>query len=84
MYSGGNLIKVSYKNDTLLFKRSDDIIIDEYTYSNSKIEKTNGCTVNYENGNYVSLTTTWREVIENEEESEQTETEPSEIDFSSD
>ena len=92
-YTNDGLVKVCYDKDTLQFGRTDDIIISEYTYSNGRIETTNGNTVHYDNdGHYVSMTTTWNETVENEDASEPTEpeapasneSETVELDFSSD
>lgn len=75
-YSGGKLIKVYYDKDTLLFKRSDDIIIDEYTYSSNRLDTTNGSTVNYVDGNYTSITTPAGETITDETEQSEPEADP--------
>lgn len=73
-YSGGKLIKVYYDKDTLLFKRSDDILLGEYSYENGRIKTANGNTINCVEGNYI-VTTPAGEEIENEGEEEPTEPE---------
>ena len=75
-YSGGKLIKVYYDKDTLLFKRNNDIIIDEYAYSNDGLCTTNGSTVNYVDGNYTSITTPAGETITGETEQSEPEADP--------
>ena len=65
-YTNDGLVKVYYDKDTLQFKRADDIILDEYSYTNSKLTSFNGSTVAYdEDDNYVSLTTPAGETIPN-------------------
>lgn len=65
-YTNDGLVKVYYDKDTLQFKRADDIILDEYSYTNSKLTSSNGSTVAYdEDDNYVSLTTPEGETIPN-------------------
>ena len=75
-YTTDGLVKVYYDKDTLQFKRSDDIIKNEYGYTNDKLTLADGNTVNYDNeGQYLSLTTPAGETIENDGESVSTEPE---------
>ena len=74
-YTTDGLVKVYYDKDTLQFKRSDDIIKNEYGYSNNKLTFADGNTVNYENGVYTSITTPAGETIARETESESDESE---------
>ncbi len=88
-YTIDGLVKVCYDKGTLQFGRTDDIILGEYEYLNNRLSKSNGNTVNYENGNYVSVTTPAGETISNESEPTEPETpeeepEAVELDFSSD
>lgn len=91
-YTADGLIKVYYDKDTLQFERSDDIIKNEYGYTNDKLTLADGNTVNYDNeGHYLSLTTPAGETIENDGESVSTEpeqqtnveSEQEELDFTS-